>query len=463
LRWTIATFVTYERGYVTLPLPLWQYEFTIMEPQILTRDQHPISRKDIAPEALRVLYHLNENGFKGYLAGGCVRDLLLGRKPKDFDVATDATPEEVKQIFFNCRLIGRRFRLAHVHFRGGTIIEVATFRAGSVEAEEPSVHLQQDGAGQILRDNMYGTPEQDALRRDFTVNAMYYNIADFSIIDYARALPDIETRTLRCIGDPDVRYSEDPVRMIRAIRFAATLDLSMESETWGAIVRNRERIVMASKPRLNEDMMKLFYCGAAKKAVDLMRESGLLRVLFPQWGAWLDEEASDEDVAHTHAALALFDRWKAHDHKPAPCLVYALLFAPYHSYLAAPMIADGVREPMALHDAVALHHSALVQRIQIPKNVMFDIQHMLVAQARLARPGEAAAAKLGRRPWFKDALVFYKFTVAQKGGDRTALDWWEAWLRENPTSQPERGPRRRSRPRRRRRDGDRVQVDSGEE
>src|SRR3989338_3743225 len=190
---------------------------------IIPRDQHPISRKLIHPSALKVIYRLQEHGYEAYLVGGGVRDILLGVEPKDFDVATSATPEEVKRLFSNARLIGRRFKLVHVLF-GRDVIEVATFRASS-EVEENTAHTKRSEHGMLLRDNVYGSVEDDAIRRDFTINALYYNPKDFAIYDYLDALSDIQTRTLRMIGDPETRYREDPVRMLRAIRFSSKLDL----------------------------------------------------------------------------------------------------------------------------------------------------------------------------------------------------------------------------------------------
>jgi poly(A) polymerase len=237
-----------------------------MQPRILTRDQHPISRNDFSEEALKVLYRLEKQEHTAYLAGGCVRDLLLGRKPKDFDVATDAKPNELKRIFRNCRLIGRRFRLAHIFFHNSTI-EVATFRSNVPEdADVAKGHVQKKD-GLVTRDNQYGTPEEDALRRDFTVNAMFYDIATFSIIDYAGGLDDIEKKLLRCIGDPATRYTEDPVRMIRAVRFASSLGLTIEEEAWQAIIDNHQQMLSASPARMYEEMLKYFLSGAARKLV----------------------------------------------------------------------------------------------------------------------------------------------------------------------------------------------------
>ena len=201
------------------------------QPTIIARDSHPISRKQIDDDTLKVLYRLNRHGYKAYLVGGGVRDLLLGRRPKDFDIGTDATPEQVRNLFRNGFLIGRRFRLAHIRFAGNKIIEVATFRRHPREEElpdDPDEHFH-------FVQNVFGTPCEDAYRRDFTINALFYNIDDFSIIDYVGGLKDLEEKRLRVIGDPMVRFVEDPVRMLRAIEFSARLDFTMEESIFAAV------------------------------------------------------------------------------------------------------------------------------------------------------------------------------------------------------------------------------------
>src|SRR5690606_38353063 len=201
-------------------------------PRIIPRAEHCVSRKQISASALRVLYRLREGGFSAHLVGGAVRDLLLGGSPKDFDVATDATPEQVKHLFRNCRLIGRRFRLAHVMF-GREIIEVATFRAN---VDDGTGDRELDN-GRLVRDNVYGTIEEDAVRRDFTANALYYSIEDFSVVDYVGGYEDVRRRVLRLIGEPEARYREDPVRMLRAVRLAAKLDFQIDHDAASAIPR----------------------------------------------------------------------------------------------------------------------------------------------------------------------------------------------------------------------------------
>ena len=231
------------------------HETTPDSPLVVPRGDHQISRANISENALKVLYRLKQGGYQAYLVGGGVRDLLLGREPKDFDIATDATPEQVRKVFRNCRLIGRRFRLAHVHF-GREIIEVATFRGcGRDASTDGERHIQN---GMIVRDNLYGTREEDALRRDFTVNALYYNIADFSVIDYARGLDDLRAGCLRLIGeDTEKRYREDPVRMLRAVRFACKLGFSIDSSCERPLFELGHLLRDIPSARLFEEMLKL--------------------------------------------------------------------------------------------------------------------------------------------------------------------------------------------------------------
>ena len=276
-------------------------------PRVIPRAEHPISRQHVSPNALRVLYKLREGGYQAFLVGGCLRDLMLDVEPKDFDVATSARPEEVKRLFRNCRLIGRRFRLAHVFF-GRDIIEVATFRAASApsQGEEPdddpdilpevgasedadSVDLQAgedaeaafsrddqddedvdrvlDVQGRILRDNTYGTVEEDVWRRDFTCNALYYNIEDFSLWDYVGGMEDIAARRLKLIGDPEQRYREDPVRMLRAARFEAKLGFTLDPATEAPINELRQLLTQVPAARLFDETLKLFLTGHGERSL----------------------------------------------------------------------------------------------------------------------------------------------------------------------------------------------------
>jgi poly(A) polymerase len=246
-----------------------------MIPLIIPRSKHPISRKMIDEEALKVLYRLHRHGFLSYLVGGSVRDLLLGKIPKDFDVATNAHPHEINALFKNSRIIGRRFRLVHIFFKGGKIIEVSTFRSRS-EFEEI-----QTEEGELVRKESFGTPAEDALRRDITINGLFYNIADFSMIDYVGGIADLERQVIRTIGDPNERFEQDPVRMIRVIRHVARTGFSIEDQTYQAILRHREEIRKCSPSRLRDEFLRELKEGMAKPSLHLMLQTNLLFSLFP--------------------------------------------------------------------------------------------------------------------------------------------------------------------------------------
>ncbi len=250
-------------------------------PLIIDRENHGLSRKMMSNNALNIVYELNKAGHESYLVGGCLRDLLLGEKPKDFDVATSATPEQIKKIFRKARIVGRRFKIVHVRF-GQDIIEVTTFRSNNTCASDPAItHTQQNEEGMLLRDNVYGTVEEDAIRRDFTVNAFYYSVKDFCIYDYCNGINDLENKLLRIIGDPETRYREDPVRMLRAIRFAAKLDFSLEENTANAIYQLHHLISQVSPARLFDESVKILLNGYGEKAVTHLMKFGLLQYFIP--------------------------------------------------------------------------------------------------------------------------------------------------------------------------------------
>ncbi len=245
-------------------------------PNIIPRSDHNVSRANISNNAIKVLYRLDRAGYQAFMVGGGVRDLLLNLHPKDFDIATDARPEQIRALFGNCRLIGRRFRLAHVRF-GREIIEVVTFRAA---ANVEHKHREHADSGRILRDNVYGTIEEDIWRRDFTVNALYYRIKDFTVWDYTSGMKDISKRTLRLIGDPGTRYREDPVRMLRAARFAAKLNFVLAAET-AAPIKSLGKLLRDVPPaRLYDETLKLFHAGSALRSLELLIQFDLLSICF---------------------------------------------------------------------------------------------------------------------------------------------------------------------------------------
>jgi len=395
-----------------------------VEPIVVQRAEHCISRQDVSPEALKVLYGLKEAGYIAYIAGGGVRDLLLGRKPKDFDIVTDATPNEVRRVFRNCRLIGRRFRLAHV-FYGSINIEVATFRSNQdpeeEEAAEGSDLQRRSDEGVILRDNLFGTPEQDAIRRDFTVNALFYNIRDFTVIDYVGGLEDLKRRVLRFIGDPQVRCVEDPVRMIRAVRFAAALGLTFDPATAQAINDQRASLALANRSRLYEEVQKLFFCGAAQRAYELLREFGLFSILFSEVGTWLGPEKGTPECRRISEALRQVDEWRAAGRTVSPALLFALMFGGMHEAHAGELVAQGQHKGLALHSVTMQHFGGLTERVQVPKVVRYRTAEILASQPRLAADGGKRARPLATRAFFPEAVAYLEFMVRLTGECREAL------------------------------------------
>ena len=378
----------------------------------------------ISPEALRVLQRLHEAGFLAYLAGGGVRDLLLGRSPKDFDVATDAHPHQVKRLFSNCRLVGRRFRLAHVFFRN-TYIEVATFRA-HVSADAPAVpeHLFQQRDGVIARDNVFGTAPEDALRRDFTVNALFYNIADRSIIDYAGGLKDLESRQLRVIGDPLVRFREDPVRMIRAIRFSASLDFKIEETADQAIVELKDTITLASRERLYEELLKVLFCGRAEAAFSKLMDVGLFEALFPEAGAWMKGGEGMEGRTWFFKALHQVDVWRKAGMTPSDPLLWALLFGAYHEWVAEGLLKNGWSRSRALGEAVFQHLMSQANHVRIPKRVAIEAAQILAAQPAFERTQGKRAERFAGHRTFGNALIYLKFSSGVTGRNQDLVQAW---------------------------------------
>jgi poly(A) polymerase len=265
---------------------LFNKKSSIPKPLIIPRDQHCISRHAISKNALKVLYHLNKNGFQAYLVGGSVRDILLGKRPKDFDVATDAHPEQIKKLFRNCLLIGKRFRIAHIRFSHETI-EVTTFRAQ--DSGKKNKNRLMSAAGMLLRDNVYGSIHEDATRRDFSMNALYYNIQDFTLVDYCNGLEDIAKKRIRMIGNPEQRFQEDPVRILRAIRLAAKFDnFRLDSETEQALIAQKALLTHVPGNRLFDEILKLFHSGYALNTYHLLKQYKLFELLFPALAEYMD-------------------------------------------------------------------------------------------------------------------------------------------------------------------------------
>ncbi len=427
-------------------------------PAIIPRSEHRVSRADISEFALKVLYRLKDAGFDAYMVGGGVRDLLLGREPKDFDIATSARPEEVYRLFRNCRLIGRRFRLAHVFF-GREIVEVATFRA-LLDGEEAGETLLQNG--RIVRDNVYGTIEQDAWRRDFTVNALYYDIRDFSVVDYTGGMADLLAGVLRPIGDPAVRYREDPVRMLRAVRFAAKLGFKIAPDAEAPLLELGHLLAGVPPARLFDEVLKMFQGGSAHATFELLRHYGLLTYLFPMTEAALTRQEGGFPLTFLAKALENTDA-RINDDKPVtPAFLYAvLLWEPVRERLRA-YVEQGVSEfealQLASHAVVAeqIRHTSLPKRFSVPMREIWQLQ------PRLHRRQGKRTLRLLAHPRFRAAYDFLCLRGAAGEDVQDACQWWTDLQGADQKAQLEMAGavRKRTRPRRRRRPAARADVNA---
>jgi len=456
-------------------------------PTIIPRSEHTISRKWISRNAVHVLYRLREQGYDAYLVGGGVRDLLLGREPKDFDIATDARPNEVKKVFRNCRLIGRRFRLAHVHF-ANEIIEVATFRSSIAEEPEPAASaldqfslpgfeaasvpgvpvapglaalegvapvnggapsatgnvtkpkpprmLKTEG-GMILRDNVFGTPEEDALRRDFTVNALFYNIADFSVIDYVNGMEDLRKGMIRLIGDPATRFTEDPVRMVRAVRFAAMLGFEIEENTYRALLELKDKVALASPARMYEEILKLFLLGEGEKTYQLLRKTGLFSEIFPRLNEWVDSETDGFPHTRIGRAFEWVDTCVQSGRPVQPYMLFALLFGQYIEEKAGLLRAGGANPVEAATKAVAETLAEEAQRVMIPKKIGLLMRDIYWNQQRFEKREGKHPRFFLRRPGFSDAYEYLRFTSEVTGERKELRAWWKDFIKANPLAPAE--------------------------
>ncbi|QDA58303.1 polynucleotide adenylyltransferase PcnB [Thermomonas aquatica] len=390
------------------------------ELRVIARDVHDISRKQMSPNALRVLYRLRAAGFGGYLVGGAVRDLLAGIEPKDFDVATDATPEQVKALFRNCRLIGRRFRLAHVVY-GREIIEVATFRANSADDNDDR---QTDDGGRLLRDNVYGTIEEDAVRRDFTANALYYAIEDFSVRDYTGGYADVQARLLRLIGEPEARYREDPVRMLRAARLAAKLGFTIEAATAEPIPYLAPLLAEAAPARLFEETLKLFLSGHAVASFELLEKHGLLPALLPETAQALASNKSGALRRMLVQGLRNTDARVAADESVSPAFLYAVLLWPAYCRALAQLQAQGVHAAEAQRraaDRVTLHQ---VGRTALPRRFSLPMQEIWLLQPRFSLRQRKRVFRLLSHPRFRAAFDFLELRLSASDSHAEDVAFW---------------------------------------
>ncbi|HEX2165317.1 MAG TPA: polynucleotide adenylyltransferase PcnB [Thermoanaerobaculia bacterium] len=423
------------------------------QPRVLARPDHPVSRQDISENTLKVLYRLHNQGYRAYLVGGAVRDLMLGRRPKDFDIGTDARPNDVRRLFRNSRIIGRRFRLVHVFFQE-EIVEVSTFRRDPTPEERGG-----DDDLLITDDNTYGTPREDAFRRDFTVNALFYDIADFSVVDYVGGVPDLEDGVIRAIGEPDVRFQEDPVRMLRACEFAARLGFGIERATQQAIWDQRRQLEKAAPARLVEEVIGLLRCGAAARATQWLIDLALLEVLAPE--AFAMVELAERGMGRFDRVPAALDELAAGGRQLSDPATLAALLLP-RVLLARFDRESAAHRPMRRDEIdllVAEEISPFLARLAVSRDRAGRMLAALTGFQRLIEPDLSPRARsiLAHRAWFDDALALFEVLVRATGEGGEALADWQAVAsrRSEATAQAaaeeERERTGRSRSRRRRR------------
>jgi poly(A) polymerase len=403
-----------------------------------------VPKERIDQDAAKVVKRLTRAGHQAYLVGGGVRDLLLGQKPKDFDVATSARPHEVRALFRNCRVIGRRFRLAHVLFSGGKIIEVATFRRdprddeSAVDAVDegdgvrlvPAKRQVGDDADLLIRhDNAFGEPHEDAIRRDFTINGLFYDLERDEVIDYVGGVRDVRSRLVRTIGDPAIRFREDPIRILRAIKFCARLDLGIDAELYEAMIDQRQTVSRASPPRTFEEILRLLRGGAAHRSFYLLWDTGLLAVMIPELAAYLDDVGEAGDLVFRR--LCAVDRLAALGRLPNDSvLLSALLQSPAEEYM------EGERDPAFAFDTFVEDMAA---RFTVPRRIRERMRLLLAVQKRL-RDGKVG--NLARREFFGDAALLHGLDCEAR---RTPVPVWAYDVGRYSESEPRGGKKQKAR------------------
>jgi len=405
------------------------------QPRIIPRPEHNLSRKNISLETLKVLYRLHHSGYKAYLVGGSVRDLLLGKRPKDFDLATDARPGEIRKLFRNSRIIGRRFRLVQVFFRGGKIIEVSTFRCRSEFDASPEETL--------ARNNTFGTPAEDAQRRDLTINGLFYNIADFSVVDYVGGLEDLQKGYIRVIGDPGVRFVRDPVRMIRVLRHAARLGFTIDSEAWEEICAKKNLIRVCPPARLRDELLKDLHSGAARPFMELMLQSGLFYAIFPSWQGRLGKAGKRELLDH----MARLDEVYQADLTLSENLIWGLVLTPY-------LHREDLPENLAeLREALAVLIRKALGPIEFPRQRQEETTQVLALAESIRlylKRRQTIPNRITRLAAYPEAWLLNRLCTVPR-------EEIVSWLTQTEIPAPK--PSRRRRPRRRRpRGGSRRQA-----
>jgi len=364
-----------------------------------------------------VLNRLYRAGHTAYLVGGSVRDLFLKRTPKDFDIVTSARPTQVRKLFRNCRLIGRRFRLAHVHFSGGEIVEVATFRCQPESEDDDDLLLRSD--------NRFGSPKEDAFRRDFTINGLFYDISNYSVIDYVDGVRDIEKRVIRTINDPWTRFQEDPVRMIRAVKFASKLNFRIENKTWTAMQESKEAIHKSPPPRVQEELARLLEEGASCRAMTLMEESGLLKELDPNLAKYLKSSKNrpslDKDGRLLFNLLSRVDAYLENEAKPTRALLFCVWMLPF--LLAKDFFEASSPDLLArrLAEEVLAPFGASRKDLERVAQLALALRRFQQGSKRSRR--NAPKSLLGKS-YFHEALNVYRFLLEATGEDMEPMEWW---------------------------------------
>ena len=416
-------------------------------PLILSRAEHPVSRSDVDINAIKVLYRLHHGGYKSYMVGGAVRDLMLGRRPKDFDVSTSARPQQIRRLFRNSRIIGRRFRLAHVYFRDG-IVEVSTFR------RDPDPDAQGSGQSELLitDDNVFGSPEEDAYRRDFTINALFYDISDFSVIDWVDGVEDLRRRQIRVIGDAEVRFQEDPVRMLRACELAGRLDFDIEETAQAAIRSHGREVEKASPARLTEEIFDLLRSGSSNAILQWMMSLGLLEVFLPE--AYLVLSAREHGAGEFESIPSVIDDMVARGDKLSDAVVFGALLLP--SVLLRRRDVEAVNQrPVhrtALRELTSEVLAPFVTRFALSRQRTDQLHQAIWAFHRFAERWKSAGDRIrfSNHPGFDDALTLLEIMVGATGEGQSNLDLWRK-IQEKRPERPDRAKVRKPRRRRRRR------------
>ena len=408
---------------------------------VIDRSEHSISRRRIPENVLKVLYRLHRSGYRAYLCGGSVRDLLMSRTPKDFDIATDAHPMEIRRLFRNSRIIGRRFRLAHVIFQD-MIVEVSTFR------REPERGTDENADLLVTDDNTFGSPLQDARRRDFTINGLFYNIADFSVIDYVGGLADIDGHRVRVIGDPDVRFREDPVRMMRAIEFASRLSFEIEPATWEGLLRHRAEILKASPPRVSEEILELLRRGWSNGAFRLMVRSGLLEPLLPE----IYNTIKNERTPYFWKMLEVLDRTVEAGQKVSDAVSLSVLLLPW---VIEELEKEGTHRDARMRiGEVTIFIRDLIQpicaRMALAAGTRHQIEQTLETLWRLLDvPSDRRAMfRFVYREPFNDALALFELFAISSGRYVEQFRAWQAFAQRVRKSEGEAPPVRKRKRRR---------------